>query len=73
VSLLINLRYWRKKRKLTQTQLATLVGTTSGYIHEIENGKKYPSLKMLNKLANALNLYLIFIDKNEDYEGKIYE
>jgi transcriptional regulator with XRE-family HTH domain len=73
VNHLINLRYWRSKRKLTQLQLATLIGTTPGYIHEIENGKKWPTLKMLYKIANALDLYLVFIEKNEDYENKISE
>lgn len=51
---MINLKYWRTKRRLTQLQLATLIETTPGYIHEIENGKKCPSIKMLYKIADAL-------------------
>lgn len=52
---LINLMYWRKKRNLTQLQLATLLGTSPGYIYEIEKGKKTPSLEMIYKIAEALN------------------
>lgn len=56
VVLLVNLKYWRKKRNLTQVQLAILLYTTTGYIYEIESGKKVPSLKMLYKLAEKLDV-----------------
>lgn len=54
--ILVNLKYWRIKKGLTQLQLATLIDTSPGYIHEIERGKKVPSLEMLYRLGESLNV-----------------
>jgi transcriptional regulator with XRE-family HTH domain len=53
---LIELKNFRRKKKLTQSQLAQLIGSSLGYIHEIEVGKKTPSLAMIYKLAHALEV-----------------
>lgn len=56
VLVLVNLKYWRKKKNLTQVQLATLLYTSVGYIYELESGKKAPSLKMLYDIAEELDV-----------------
>jgi transcriptional regulator with XRE-family HTH domain len=48
------LREIRKARGLTGEALADLVGTSKSYISEIENGKRVPSVKMTQQLADAL-------------------
>ncbi|GAB4219682.1 MAG: hypothetical protein Fur009_7010 [Candidatus Microgenomates bacterium] len=51
-----NILKWRKKRNLSQHQLATLSDTDRSYLAEVEEGKANPSLKFLNKLAKALKV-----------------
>ena len=43
-----NLKKIRKEKKISQT--------STSYIGEIEIGKKFPSVEMIEKLANALNI-----------------
>jgi transcriptional regulator with XRE-family HTH domain len=54
--LFLPLKYWRKKRNLTQVQLAALLGTSAGYVYEIKAGKKTPSLKMAGKMVEILDI-----------------
>lgn len=52
-----NLKKWRKKRKLTQSQLGESVGVTGAYIQQLELGKKTnPSIEVIVKLCNALKI-----------------
>lgn len=46
----------RKQRRLTQVELAVIVNVSPGYIGSIEQGIRYPSLKVLEKLARALKI-----------------
>jgi putative transcriptional regulator len=45
----------RLKTKFTQKELAQKVGVTPEYISYLECGKKTPSMKTLNKIAEILN------------------
>lgn len=44
----------RKSKKLTQEQIAELVGLETSSISNIENGKYYPSAENLEKIIKAL-------------------
>lgn len=46
----------RKKRNLTQAQLAEMVHIDDKHISCIENGKNFPSADLLERLSNALNV-----------------
>jgi len=46
----------RKRKKLTQEQLAENVGITPKYIQYLEKAKRVPSLKLLYKIARALDV-----------------
>lgn len=48
----------RKKRNLTQEQLADLVDVHRTYIGFIEQGKRNPSIGNIHKMANALKVSL---------------
>lgn len=48
----------RKNRRLTQEDLAEIVGLSVNYIGYIEQGKKVPSIKTADKIARALGLKL---------------
>lgn len=49
------LKAWREFRRLTQEQLATLVGTTGSVISLLESGDRQLSPKWLRRLAPALD------------------
>ena len=46
----------RESRKLTQEQLAELVGVDFRYISLLENAKSFPSCDLIEKLVKALNI-----------------
>lgn len=46
----------RLKKNISQLTLGLAIGNDSSYICRIENNKKEPSLKMIIKIANALNI-----------------
>ena len=48
----------RKKKKLSQEDIATLTGIARPNISRIENGKYDPTLEILTKLALALDMRL---------------
>lgn len=53
----------RKAKKLTQKQLAKLTGLSQGKISKIESGEANPTLKVMAKIATALDMTIGFIPK----------
>lgn len=51
-----NLKAYRKLRAISQMQLADLCNSSTGYIGEIESGKRFPSVNMIERIANALEI-----------------
>lgn len=51
-----NIKYYRNKNNLTQSQLAEACKTSTNYIATIETGKKYPSPTTLEKIAKVFNI-----------------
>ena len=62
---IINLKAYRKLRKISQMQLAELCDSSTGYIGEIETGKRFPSVNMIEKIAEALEIESWNLFKNE--------
>jgi transcriptional regulator with XRE-family HTH domain len=62
-----NLRKFRKARGISQTKLADLLDSATGYIGQIEIGRKFPSVEMIQRIAEALQIkpYLLFLDEDE--------
>lgn len=54
-----NMKAYRKKLGLSQEYLAEKVGTAPNYISLIEQGRKFPSPQMLERIAKALNIHSI--------------
>lgn len=48
----------RKKKNLTQDQLAEIIGVSTRYIGFIEQGQRSPSIKTADKIARVLNIKL---------------
>jgi transcriptional regulator with XRE-family HTH domain len=57
-----NLREFRKKEGLSQMKLAEYCDTATSYIGDIEIGRRFPSIDMIEKIAGVLRIepYLFF-------------
>jgi transcriptional regulator with XRE-family HTH domain len=60
-----NLKGYRKLHKISQMRLAELCDSSTGYIGEIEAGKRFPSVSMIERIATALGIESYFLFKNE--------
>ena len=54
--LALNMKQHRKRLNLSQAKLAELVNVSDNHIALIETGRRFPSLKMLTLLAQALEI-----------------
>ena len=64
-----NLRKYRKDRKISQMALADLCNTSTSYIGQIEIGNRFPSVDMIERIAEALQIrphLLFFVDIEEN-------
>ena len=52
------IRFYRRKKGISQYKLAELTELSPSYISEIETGKKTPSLETLLEIAKALDVDL---------------
>ena len=64
-----NLKTYRLSRKMTQEQLAELVGVSTSFCANIERGKKGVSIFILRDLADALGVTVndLLYDDNTDH------
>ena len=54
-------------------KLAELCETAPSYIGEIEIGRRFPSLKLIEKMGKVLNIepYRLFISETEEHQNEI--
>ncbi len=66
-----NLRFYRNRRKLTQTKIAEIINVSTTYYNSIENGKYFPSAEVLECLCNYYNIlpYQLFLENPTDFES----
>ena len=55
ISLSDNIRKFRKERRLTQEQLAEVMGVTTGAVHKWESGLSIPDISLIVELADFFN------------------
>ena len=60
-----NLKKFRKIQGISQAKLADLCDTDLSYIGQIEMGKRFPSIKLIEKMAAVLDIeaYRLFMDE----------
>jgi transcriptional regulator with XRE-family HTH domain len=65
-----NLRNLRNSKGISQMKLAEMCDTATNYIGEIEIGRRFPSLALIEKIGQALDVepYRFFIEES----GKNY-
>ena len=71
---LTNMKNRRKQLGLTQEKLAEICNTDSGYIRQIEIGRRFPSLEYIERIAKALNTapFRLFYDESERGMHEMY-
>ncbi|NEZ46118.1 helix-turn-helix transcriptional regulator [Clostridium niameyense] len=52
----INIEKYRKMKFISQNQLAKKIGISQSYLSAIERGLKSPTLRMLYRIAEELNI-----------------
>ena len=72
----LKIREIRRARKITQEKLSEVIGLDNGYISKVESGQNFPSLKTLEKMANALGVSIsAFFDfesiQEHDFKSEI--
>lgn len=58
-----NIAKHRKKKGLTQEQLAQEAGITSEYVSRLENQKENPTVNLLERLCKALSIDIVDLFK----------
>ena len=53
---IVNLKEFRKKEGFSQMKLAECCDTTTSYIGNIETGRKFPSMELIEKMAETLKI-----------------
>lgn len=66
-----NMKAFRTERGYSQAKLAELVNTAGNYIAQIENGKRFPTDKMLEKIAAAMGKKAYELFSVAHYEKKM--
>ena len=66
----------RKKKKLTQEQLAEKLGLDTGYISKLEVGRNFPTIGTLEKIATVLDiklcdLFQFTVENNKNFKEEI--
>ena len=60
-----NLRFYRSQKKISQIAFSEQIGVSPNYLNAVENGKNFPSVEVLQKICNTLNIlpYQLFLEK----------
>lgn len=61
----------REKLQLTQKQVADKVKISRSYYSDIENGRTIPSVNVLLRLNNIMNIFLISNDVDSDKKEEV--
>lgn len=72
LTLVKNIKYYRKKENLSQEKLAELADLSSSYIKQIESAKHFKNLTLYSiiKIAKALNIEITeLFEKNNTKIG----
>ncbi len=73
MSLGLRMKTLRKSKGLTQKTLADMVEVSRIYIQSLESNRRLPSMKLLRRLAGALDVDVVDLvqDPHRDVSGKL--
>jgi transcriptional regulator with XRE-family HTH domain len=60
-----NLRYFRKKRGISQLAFSEKIGISPNYLNAVENGKNFPSPAVIQTISDTLKIqpYQLFLEQ----------
>jgi len=60
-----NLRFWRKKRGVSQLKLSEMVNISPNYLNAVENGKNFPSPEVIQNISDTLEIlpFQLFLEQ----------
>jgi transcriptional regulator with XRE-family HTH domain len=60
-----NLRFLRKKKGISQLKFSEMINISPNYLNAVENGKNFPSLEILQQIADTLEVlpYQLFVEQ----------
>lgn len=64
-----NIRKQREAKNLSQGQLAKILNVDRSYVSTLEHGARNPSVKTLEKIANALGVRVVLLMESSKYEN----
>ena len=59
----MRIRYLRKRKRLSIEDLALLCEINKNYLCDLENGRRNPTIQMLEKIANGLGITISELTK----------
>lgn len=62
----VNFATLRREKNLTQEKISELTEISQQYLSDLERGKRNPTIKTLQKIADALNVPLLDLMKPVD-------
>jgi len=71
-----NLRFYRASKGFSQVEFSEKIGISPNYLNAVENGKNFPSVEVLQKITEVLNIlpYQLFLElpteNNENEKSK---
>jgi len=59
-----NLRFLRSEKGFSQVKFSELIDVTPNYLNAVENGKNFPSLEVLQRIIDTLEIlpYQLFLE-----------
>ena len=66
----MNIKNLRKSKKITQQQLAKMVGLSQQHVSKIENFLIIPNYATMNKIANALGYDIVWKERSDNGTNK---
>jgi len=59
-----NLRFFRKKRGISQLKLSEMINISPNYLNAIENGKNFPSPEVIQHILDTFDImpYQLFLE-----------
>jgi transcriptional regulator with XRE-family HTH domain len=71
----VNMKKFRKREGLSQWALAERCNIAANYIGQIEMGRRFPSIEIIEQIAGALRVepYLLFRDDSKLLPGEYQE
>ena len=68
---MLRLMFERRKKKLTQNQLAEIIGVSRITMNKWETGKSAPSVEMLLKLSEYFEVTTDYLLRKEEPNGEL--